>query len=264
VAAAEELLVRLRDESLVGARTPEAERDLRAHAARCERLVSAVARFLPGAGGQVLEVGFGSGYVATALRWRLGGEVELYAVDHPARALVGSEPLRAFLERHRVGFAAADLTAGPLSAFPGLAFDVVVLSEVIEHLSPTDVPGVLHGLAGRVAEGGVLVLSSPNLQSFHRRVSFALGGGRLFDSPVPLPEADGTFGHLRLYGRAELEELLEGAGLALVHWEYGDWDAEFIGGALLRRAQRLAARAVPALGSGWLAAAAHASESRRS
>lgn len=241
------------------------ERDVRAHAARCEPLLAVIVPFLPsartdGTRPRVLEVGLGSGYVTTALRWRFGRDVDVYAVDSPARALVASPRLASYLETHDVRFEPADLVAGPLGAFGGVDFDVIVLSEVVEHLPPPDVPRALSGLVERLRPRGILVVSSPNLQSFHRRASLALGSGRIFDLPIPLDYADGTYGHLRLYGRAEVEELFAHAGLELAHWEYVNWESLFIvssgvKGALLRAGQRLLPHALPALASGWIAVA---------
>lgn len=237
------------------------ERDVRAHALRCAHVVEAVHRFAPPADPlRVLEVGFGSGYVAAALRHRFGDRLRLAAVDHPARAPASDAALRAELELRGIAFEQADLAAGPLRAFADERFDAVVLSEVIEHLSPPIVPGLLLELGGRLAERGALVVTSPNLRSFHRRLSFALGSGRVLDLPVPLDEADGTFGHVRLYARADMEELAAAAGLRLVHWEFADWESELLAGAgvkgrLLRAGQRLAARLVAPLGTAWLAVA---------
>lgn len=260
-------LVEFLRENLLGdlASDSSLERDVRAHAARCERLLAVIARFLAsaqtdGTRPRMLEVGLGSGYVTTALRWRFGRDVDLFAVDSPARALVASPRFGAYLASHEVRFEPADLLAGPVRAFAGIDFDVIVLSEVVEHLPPPDVPRVLSGLVERLSGGGVLVASSPNLQSFHRRASLALGSGRIFDLPIPLDYADGTFGHLRLYGRAEVEELFAHVGLEVAHWEYVDWESLFIvssglKGALLRAGQRLLPRALPALASGWIAVA---------
>jgi SAM-dependent methyltransferase len=252
----EQLAEVLRREAFLGPLDAALERDVRLHAERCARIVDAVRRFAPERGEaplDVLEVGLGSGYVAAALRHALGDRLRLHAVDHPDRPAARDPALRAELAARGITFEPLDLAAGPVTSFAGVDFDVVVLSEVIEHLSPPDVPGVLRGLGQRLAGDGVLVVTSPNLRSFHRRVSFALGGGRLFDPPTPLPEADGTLGHVRLYARFEVEELAGAAGLRIAHWAYADWEAGFIASPLLRGGQRTAARLAPALGTAWLA-----------
>lgn len=248
------MLEQLRAGALPGAQPDE--RDIRAHALRCERLVAALARSVgTRTRPRVLEVGIGSGYVIAAVRGALGERVRLYAVEHPARALPHHPEFDSYLRERGVVFESADLLAGPLAAFPGIAFDAVICSEVIEHLPPDAVASVLTGLAGRLAGGGALVLSSPNLRSFHRRASLAAGGGRIFDLPLPLADADGTYGHLRLYAKGEIEELLAHGGLQLAHWEYVNFEAEFVDGRALRSAQKLLPRVLPSLSSGWLAVA---------
>jgi SAM-dependent methyltransferase len=248
------LVDHLRRHALPGATLDE--RDLRAHALRCERLVAALARALPATERpRVLEVGLGAGYVVAALLSRFGAALELYAVEHPARALPRDERFRAYLDAHELAFEPADLVAGPVTAFPGVAFDAVVCSEVIEHLPPHALPDVLERLAARLATAGVLVSSSPNLRSFHRRASLAAGSGRILDLPLPLAEADGTYGHLRLYMRSEIEELLGRAGLELVSWEHVNFEAGFVEGRVLRTLQELLPRLVPSLSSGWIAVA---------
>jgi len=249
----------LRRESFLPPGGEELERDIRGGALRCARVVEAVARFAPPAAPlRVLEVGLGSGYVAAALRHRFGDGVRLWAVDHPSRAPAHDPELRTELERRGIAFEQVDLAGGRLEAFAGERWHAAVLSEVIEHLSPPLVPQVLGALGERLVDDGVVVVTSPNLRSFHRRVSFALGRGRLLDPPLPLDEADGTLGHVRLYGRAEIEELAGAAQLEVVHWEYADWEtALFAGGSVRARvrdgSQRLAARLAPALGTAWLA-----------
>lgn len=255
----ESLVEVLRREAFLPPLDDALERDVRAHALRCERVVAAVDRFAPTADPlRVLEVGLGSGYVAAALRHRLGDPLRLWATDHPARAPARDPALRAELERRGIAFEPADLAAGPLVVFPDERFEAVVVSEVIEHLSPPVVPELLLGLGDRLADGGVVVVTSPNLRSFHRRVSFAVGRGRVLDVPVPLQEADGTLGHVRLYGRAEVEELAAAAGLRVVHWEYADWESGLLAGAgtrgrLMRWGQRVAGRLAPPLATAWLA-----------
>jgi SAM-dependent methyltransferase len=248
------LVERLHRDALPGAVLDA--RDVRAHALRCERLLAALAPRLPrGRRARVLEVGLGAGYVIAALRWRFGDGLELYAVEHPARALLTDPGFPSYLRQHAVAFEPADLLTGRLDAFRGLQFDAIVCSEVIEHLAPPAVPEALRSLGARLAYAGVLLLSSPNLRSFHRRASFALGSGRILDLPLRLSEADGTYGHLRLYSRGEIDQLLARTGLELVAWEYVNFEAAFVEGRVLRAAQTLLPLVLPPLSSGWLAVA---------
>ena len=94
-----------------------------------DRVAREVRAVLPG-GGSVLDAGCGEGFVAEALAARLPGAA-LTAVDVDAGAV-------AFAEAHgsgRVTYATASLDALP---FADGAFDVVVCTEVLEHLSAPD------------------------------------------------------------------------------------------------------------------------------
>lgn len=58
--------------------------------------------------------------------------------------------------------------------FPDASFDVVLLSEVLEHLD-SHFP-VLHEAARVVRDGGFLVFSTPNIHRLHSRLQFLLTG----------------------------------------------------------------------------------------
>ena len=250
----------LLDSVLEIAALPAADRalelDVRENARRCETIVRAI----EGAQAQrprILEVGLGFGYVTTAARAILGDRAELYALEHPSRDYVGTDRLRRYLRRVDVQFATYDLTRDPIP-WPELTFDAIVLGEVIEHLSPERLPPLLTSLRARLHAGGRLVVTSPNLQSLQRRLSFALGRSRLFDAAIPIPEAGGTFGHIRLYNRDEVAALFEHANLALVDWEWLNWEHVHVGrGGPARTAvwaaQRFLPRLVPSLATSWLA-----------
>jgi SAM-dependent methyltransferase len=92
--------------------------------------------------------------------------------------------------------------------------DVVIMSELIEHLVDTD---AALAEAGRVlVPGGRLLLSTPNLAAWYNRVLLALGIQPLF-TEVSLRGIYGrpgheVVGHLRIFTRRALEELLACAG----------------------------------------------------
>lgn len=92
--------------------------------------------------------------------------------------------------------------------------DVVLMSELIEHLVDTD---AALAEAGRVlVPGGTLLLSTPNLAAWYNRVLLALGVQPLF-TEVSLRGIYGrpgreVVGHLRIFTRRALVELLSATG----------------------------------------------------
>ncbi len=94
------------------------------------------------------------------------------------------------------------------------SFDVVVFSELIEHLgvNPVRALAEMHRV---LRPGGLLIVSTPNRLSMERWATFARGGAQMVDRYSPL------FGygarHNREYSLAELRTLLEGCGFAIEH-----------------------------------------------
>jgi len=92
-------------------------------------------------------------------------------------------------------------------------YDVIVMSEVIEHLWAGPV-GVLRFLADGLDQGGHLIVQTPNAVALHKRIKVLLGR----NSIAPLPEGDWPGRpHLHEYTLGELVEAARQAGLEVVH-----------------------------------------------
>ena len=207
---------------------------------------------------RVLEVGVGYLSLTTALRLVLGEGIELVGIEHPARAYLADPEFRRRLAEQRVELHLGDILAGPLPV-AGESFDAVLFCDVIEHLPPPDVPTILERLAALLAPGGRLVVSSSNLPAFYRLAALAAGRGVIFDPPLPLAAAGGTYGHLRLYGRGDMEILLDHVGLELVEWRYLNWERIFIdrstmSGRLAYWGQRVLPSVAPRFATSWVCA----------
>jgi SAM-dependent methyltransferase len=92
-------------------------------------------------------------------------------------------------------------------------YDVIVMAEVIEHLytAPTLVLRYLHSL---LAEGGVLVVQTPNAVALHKRMKM-LVGRHPFEK---IREEAANPGHFREYTRTELAAAAEAAGFRVERW----------------------------------------------
>ncbi len=98
--------------------------------------------------------------------------------------------------------------------FAGCAFDVVVLSEVIEHLVDTD--RVFDEARRVLTPGGTFLVTTPNLAAWFNRLLLVAGvqpvfsevsGRKVFGRP-----GRDVVGHLRLFTRRALVEMLHEAG----------------------------------------------------
>ena len=154
------------------------------------------ATFTPLAGKTVLDVGCGAGLLAEPLA-RLGAAVT--GVDAAAEnvAVARAHAAEAGL--------AIDYVAGGVEAVAG-AFDLVACFEVIEHVADRD--AFAHGIAARVAPGGLLVMSTPNRTPLSRLALITVGEGT---GRIPR----GTHDWSRFLTPEELTALLANAGLTV-------------------------------------------------
>jgi SAM-dependent methyltransferase len=208
---------------------------------------------------RVLDVGAGYLYMSSAFRMVFGDRIELSTLEHPARTgtLTNDRFARA-LEELRVELRTADLAREELP-WPEGSFDVVLFCDVIEHMEPTVVPGVVERLGRLLRPGGRLVISSPNLPAFCRLASLAFGRGAIQAAAVPLEYAGGTYGHIRLYGRVDIEELMAETGLRLADWRFLNWEQVFLprdslGRRLMYAGQAVAPLLARRLATSWIAA----------
>jgi len=143
----------------------------------------------------VLDAGCASGYIALILL-------------HAGHRVTGIElnPAMAQDARERgVDVIEHDLEQ-PLP-MPPASFEAVHACEVLEHLFNTD--GFLRELRRVLVPGGVLILSTPNLNSLANRVRVVCG------RPLPMWGAfpdDRHGGHIRVLNREKAEELLSRTG----------------------------------------------------
>jgi 2-polyprenyl-6-hydroxyphenyl methylase/3-demethylubiquinone-9 3-methyltransferase len=154
--------------------------------------------FTPLAGKTALDVGCGAGLLCEPLA-RLGAAVT--GIDAAAEniAAAHAHALQSGL--------AIDYRTGGIEGLGSQRFDLVTSLEVIEHVS--DPAGFVSGLAGALAEGGMLVLSTPNRTALSHLALILIGEGT---GQIP----KGTHDWDKFLTPDELVALLEGAGLRVV------------------------------------------------
>ena len=154
------------------------------------------ASFTPLAGKRALDVGCGAGLLAEPLA-RLGAAVT--GIDAAAEVIAAA--------CDHAGSLAIDYRVGGIEVTAGERFDLVTAMEVIEHVA--DTAAFVRGLAGALADNGLLVLSTPNRTAWSRLalIGIAEGTGRI---------PRGTHDWGKFLTPDELTGLLERAGLKVI------------------------------------------------
>jgi len=156
------------------------------------------ASFTPLAGKRALDVGCGAGLLCEPLA-RLGASVT--GID------AAPENIAAAATHAAASGLAIDYRAGSVEGLGDDRFDLVTSMEVIEHV--TDPAGFVAGLVGALAEGGLLVVSTPNRTPVSRLAMITLGEG---SGRIP----KGTHDWDKFLTPAELEALLTAAGMRVI------------------------------------------------
>lgn len=153
------------------------------------------ASFTPLAGRTALDVGCGAGLLCEPLA-RLGARVT--GID------AAPENIAAARAHAALSGLAIDYRPGSVEALAGERFDLVTSLEVIEHV--VDPAAFVAGLAGALADDGLLVLSTPNRTALSRiaLISVAEGLGQI---------PRGTHDWDKFLTPDELTASVEGAGL---------------------------------------------------
>ncbi len=171
-------------------------------------------------GRRVLDVGCFNGFMSYLFA-QLGCEVVAVDADYGLE----NAPL---LERVGVTFREVNLNElEPLRALPSDSFDIVIITQVIEHILNHPL-GLMRDIARTLTPGGLVVLTTPNPATVLNAVRllrgrYSLWGTKAFiedpkmDAERVITRADI---HYREYTRDELALLLEGAGLRVEKAEY--------------------------------------------
>lgn len=194
------------------------------HQARFADILRLGRRFVPDSSARVLDVGRSE---LTAHLRGFYGDVHSLGLD-PAADDGGHRELKAMDAVPHITFDL--LRSDSVCEWPDCGrFDLIVFSEVIEHLSiaPEYTLALLHAL---LTEKGVLICTTPNAVDIAKRLRMVSGRNpyerlRLYTLNP---------GHIREYTRQELCAIAESVGMRCLHHGYFDWLPNQSRGAIRR------------------------------
>jgi|GEM_PF-4392095 len=153
---------------------------------------------------KVLEVGTGIGYLAVMLKRIFNYDVT--TIDHPSRESFKNQ---IFIERFKnegINIKPADLLND--LQMKNESFDMVIFSEVLEHLSPTPdvIKKVFDNITGLIKKKGYIVITTPNVATIDSRWRGLRG---VSVQPFPIQGmSDSTYEHVRIYSLNEIKKIL--------------------------------------------------------
>ena len=148
---------------------------------------------------EVLEVGLGHGqYLATCLKEIFN--FNIHAIEHPDSNYLDNPGYKQLLKENDVNLKFCDIIhdEAPFDR----KFDLVILSEVFEHLPLIYIEPVLEKLSNLLKPNGYFVLTTPNLFSLKTRLRL-LFGQEIFK----IPTSTGSQRHIREYSLKEIKEI---------------------------------------------------------
>lgn len=152
-------------------------------------------RLVPRAARRILEIGPGVGHAIPLLRERCPS-AEYYGVDASVKTV------EALARRYLGAFAAATIEDLP---WKGVAFDAILMLEVLEHVEAPRTFRVLSAIRERLSESGVLILSVPLREDLRRSYFICAHCGQYLHQ----------IGHLRSYSSELLELELQSSGYVI-------------------------------------------------
>lgn len=151
----------------------------------------------------VLEIGLNTGHLAFIIKSYFHLR-NISALEHPKLV---EQYLKSFHKKLRgsVTLKTADLNVDNIP-WGDNSFDLVMLSEILEHLVPAHIPQVLSEAHRITKRNGKVVITTPNISSLLKRLNLLRG-----KNPLSLDFSNnrGVFGHIREYTQHEIIEILE-------------------------------------------------------
>ncbi len=155
---------------------------------------------------RVLDIGCGYGTllaVATKIYGARG-----YCVD------VTQYLLPAVAAKWNLNFSKANIEIDPIP--PNGDFDVILMTEVLEHLNFQPVPTLVK-IRNALAPGGLFFMSTPDAKDWGKTQKYYK---RLEDIPMPSQGKPFVDDHIWQYSEGELRRVLEEAGFSIVRWDH--------------------------------------------
>jgi len=155
---------------------------------------------------RILDIGLGGGTTAACICSLV--ECDYYAIEHPKAKQMEYSTFRGVLKKYNIELKLADITKQEIP-FEKNYFDIILFTEVLEHIHVDKVKGIFDNLKKVLKNGGIIILSTPNFLSLFHRIQILLGKTPDFDLGITPMQGDNIFRHVREYSSSELVKLIK-------------------------------------------------------
>jgi len=158
--------------------------------------------------------------IAGFLRKNIDISLEWVAIESPASPYHGGLIFQEHMRREGIEIKLMDFTKDfDRWDFQESKYDVIIFTEIAEHLDHTTLLHALSFIRGIMANNGILILTTPNLVHLANRVRFLFGIGSsgYFGDGITNLEA-GLYGHVAQYDIGMIGRLLKDVGFKIDWW----------------------------------------------
>ncbi|MBI2589461.1 methyltransferase domain-containing protein [Candidatus Berkelbacteria bacterium] len=142
--------------------------------------------------------------------------------ESPTSPYLENKTLKKMLAEYEIKLELSDFTEDE-KLYGDKIYDVILFTEIAEHLDHTTLLRSLEAIRDRLAPNGIIILTTPNLASLGSRLSLLRGNGDLgYWGDGRANREDGLWGHIVYYDIRRLKRLLADSGLttleAMTFW----------------------------------------------
>ena len=147
---------------------------------------------------EALDVGCYDGEITKKIKEKIGKNCVMYGIDV-------AENVASEAEKRGIIYKINDLNAG--LDFSENKFDFIFAGEIIEHLYDTDF--FISEIKRVLKPNGILIITTPNMVSFGRRMCYLLGIGVFMEASLTYPKNPQPAGHIRFFTKKLLVDFME-------------------------------------------------------
>ena len=147
-------------------------------------------------GSSVLDTGLSSGFLSLNIQ-RFYKLKKLHTLEHPAIFHNYTKRFLKIMSKNNISVKSVDLK-DEIYPWKNGYFDYIIFSEILEHLIPSEVPHVFSEFNRMLKKEGKLIVSTPNIASFLKRLNLFLFGKNPNQLDLRL-DFGAVYGHIKEY-----------------------------------------------------------------